>query len=228
MNRVQVTYEPQQGGLTNMARDRMLVAALKNHPWAARIYDWDRPWATLGRFQTPEKDLQPLTRIPWAIRPTGGRGVLHGHDVTIGLAVRLSELERISGISQSLLSRSTTRVYRLITKPIIESLQAAGIPAILGEELKKSSPESRSPDCFRVTSALDIAHGQLGYKLCGIALHLGQDAVLLQGSLPARMPDFNPEEVFAGSAPVIPTKLRGKDWADALTKVLSDPKSTAL
>jgi hypothetical protein len=42
------------------------------------------------------------------------------------------------------------------------------------------------------------------------------------------MPDFNPEEVFAGSAPVIPTKLRGKDWADALTKVLSDPKSTAL
>lgn len=205
-----------------MARDRMLVLALQNHPWAARIYDWDRPWATLGRFQTPEKDLQQNTRIPWIIRPTGGRGVLHGHDVTIGLAVRLSELERLSGVSQTLLSRSTTRVYRLITRPIIEALQAIGIPAVLGEELKKSSPESRSPDCFRVTSALDIAHGQLGYKLCGIALHLGQDAVLLQGSIPARLPDVHPEDVFAGSAQVIPTRINGKDLAEALSHILTN------
>jgi len=72
---------------------------------------------TLGRFQDPARVMAAHPHLPHAVRPTGGKAVLHGHDLTIGLAVpwewaNWSEAER----------RSVRLVYRRLAEPLVQAL----------------------------------------------------------------------------------------------------------
>jgi lipoate-protein ligase A len=77
----------------NMAVDEAILDAVAARmvPPTIRLYRWDGAAVSLGRFQNRERDFdEELSRklgIGFVRRPTGGRGILHGHDQTVSIIV---------------------------------------------------------------------------------------------------------------------------------------------
>lgn len=197
-------------GQFNMAEDARLLTEAERGSVGWRVYGWDGPWVSLGHYQDPERDLLDPGRVPWVMRPTGGKAVLHGHDVTVGLAAPLAALAEWGEPSEAeKLARSLKAVYRRAIAPILEAMNACGVPAVLGEEFKKPPrplPEDsekgagKTSDCFAVVSPNDVVDARTGLKVCGCALKLTQTAVLVQASLPAGTPLIDSRLVFARPA----------------------------
>lgn len=266
---IRVIYDGDHDGPTNMAQDLALLDDLPNHSISARVYGWTSPWVTLGRFQSPQKALLLGCPIPSVPRPTGGKAVLHGHDVTLGLAASLDHLK----ISE----RNLKPAYRAVIRPLVVALNAVGIPAILGEDLLRPSghpeppssvrgakdlntqapaevirgttvlsgrsmgfhpersqgisptspltPQSVPPtphrqlesqthqnegrpkteDCFAHVSPNDIVAPQTGQKICGCALRMYPNAILLQASIPIAEPLVDPATVYKNPSTLPPS-----------------------
>ncbi|MFQ3667374.1 MAG: hypothetical protein SNJ61_00575 [Fimbriimonadaceae bacterium] len=212
-------------GRENMARDAALLHEAEVGWASARVYTWDGPWVSLGMFQSPQKDLRPGCPVPWVVRPTGGKAVLHGHDVTLGAAwpltwVRDRLLARREPVPPSL-SRSVRSVYRIAAGPILASLRACGIPAALGEATRFAGRGPRTADCFAHVSANDIVDERTGVKVCGCALRITDAAVLVQASIPAGPPLVDPAAVYERPAVSTAAKLAPDAFAEALEKAIS-------
>ena len=185
-------------GHVNMSEDARLLSIAEVGRPAWRVYGWDGPWVSLGCYQNASRDLLDPQLVPWVMRPTGGKAVLHGHDATVGLALPLSVLSDVSGFEVEKLARSLRTVYRISIAPIVVALRECGQPAVLGESLGRIlKGNERVADCFAVTSPNDIVHEKTGMKVCGCALKLTQKAVLVQASIPATSPLIDPHRVFA-------------------------------
>ncbi len=195
-----------------MARDAELLAICEKEGVAARVYTWSEPWVTLGRFQKPISDIKLDSPVPYVMRPTGGRAVLHGHDITIGLAISLSSMAK-GGEEVTLLSRSVRRVYRVAVLPIIYAFRSCGIDAVLGEELRGIVELPKSADCFAHVSANDVVDRKALRKVCGVAMLLTRDAVLLQASVPIAEPLIDPALVYEKPAKVFPVSITMLDFA---------------
>lgn len=214
---------PTLGGVENMRLDASLIDAADVGAPAWRVYGWDGPWVTLGRFQTPERDLLAACPVPSVVRPTGGRAVLHGHDVTVGLALPFSSFAEPGEDPQKLV-RAVRRAYRAVAGPLIAALRAVGVPAALGEATRWATPRpGRSADCFAAVSAADIVDERTGQKVCGCALRLADRAVLAQASIPAGRPLVDPGLVFARPAAVHWSSVDGDAFAEALAAALTRP-----
>lgn len=179
-------------GHINMSRDEALLAEVSRGGFFARVYGWDGPWVTLGRFQTPERALLPGAPIQSIVRPTGGKAVLHGHDVTLGLAANLDSL----GVKE----RSISAVYRAIISPLISALQESGLNCDLAENTRFVASAGKTADCFAHIAPNDVVDVNTGTKVCGCALRVVRDAVLVQASIPAGTPLIDPTQVFASPA----------------------------
>lgn len=169
-------------GEHNMALDRSLVGERV----AVRVYEWSRPWVTLGRYQDAESSLLPGCGVPWTRRPTGGKAVLHGHDLTVAVF-----LPAVPG------ELSVKRAYRVVIQPIVAALQQVGVRAALGEQTAFITRGLRTADCFRHVSPNDVVDPVTGRKLVGCALRLDSAGVLAQCSIPMRTPLVPPEQVFS-------------------------------
>ncbi|HXH60223.1 MAG TPA: hypothetical protein VNI20_02570, partial [Fimbriimonadaceae bacterium] len=195
------TVERHLDGHTNMARDAALLDLAEQSGAFARVYSWDGPWVSLGRFQTPDRALRDPDGIPWVMRPTGGKAVLHGHDVTVGLACNLGLL----GLSADT-ARRVSHVYRHIVGPLAAALTESGLTASLAESTRFVRSAGKTADCFAHVSPNDVVDPATGIKVCGCALRLTQRAVLLQASIPVRAPLVDPRIVF--EAPHAPGPTR--------------------
>jgi lipoate-protein ligase A len=76
-----------------MAGDVALLEAFQRGeiPPTLRVYQWASPALTYGvNQQLPPRlvDACAALGIPMLRRPTGGKAVLHGHDLTVGLVFR--------------------------------------------------------------------------------------------------------------------------------------------
>lgn len=191
---MRVTVEPLQDGVTNMARDYELLALAERGESVARVYSWDGAWVSLGRFQRAEKAIRDPGSIDWVMRPTGGKAVLHGHDVTIGMAFSLKDI----GIDESE-ARRVSVVYRRSVGPLVRALSRAGLPAVLAEETEYVRNNGHTADCFAHVSPNDIVDPGTGAKVCGCALRVSQSAVLLQASVPVDDPLIDPRTIFASA-----------------------------
>jgi len=184
-----------------MDADRALLSHAEGGQWGWRLYTWLEPAVTLGMSQTPEADLMPGCPIGYAMRPTGGRGVLHGHDLTLGLAIPLADLGLPHG------SRSLRQAYRPAAKWIIAALNDCGVQACLGEDLPSAHIGGHGADCFAHVANNDIVSPVTRRKICGCALRMTESAVLLQASLPIKAPVTDPHQVFAQPALLPPTDV---------------------
>ncbi|GMV38225.1 MAG: hypothetical protein AMXMBFR61_27330 [Fimbriimonadales bacterium] len=195
-------------GDRHMADDADALDAASRGVCTARIYQWDGPWVSLGMSQKPEEalDLEACARlgVRWVVRPTGGRAVLHGADVTFSLACPLAE---VGGGP-----RNVRAAYRALAPLIVEALARAGARATLGERSRSLGPSNyRGVDCFRSLSANDVADAESGAKLAGTALRICGDSVLLQASIPTGPYLVPPEEIYLGAA----AKARPTAYPDA-------------
>ncbi len=200
-------------GPTNMARDLALLGAGRV---VARVYGWDGPWVSLGASQRPERVLLHGVGVPSVRRTTGGKAVLHGHDVTIGLA---APLERLGLASAQ--HRSVVMVYRRIVPWLIAALRECGVDAALGEDTRFVGTDRPTADCFAHVSPNDVVDTATGIKVCGCALRLTEGAVLVQASVPAGPPLVDPAQVFASPGPNGWASVSRPQFATALARVLA-------
>ena len=179
----------------NMQLDSELLLRAEQGRAICRTYTWSQPWVTLGKFQCREKDLLPEATVAYSERPTGGKAVLHGHDLTLTIACSLDQLSKHNA-EQKDLTRSVRTVYRILIEPIIQALNRCGIDAVLAEKTKFAVHKKKTSDCFAHVSANDVVDPYLGLKKCGCALKLTDRAVLLQASIPVKEPLLDPKEIF--------------------------------
>lgn len=213
MNRPWSSFQidPPLSGPENMSRDLDLMRAAERGESHARVYTWTGPWISLGRFQSPDRDLLDPELVPWVMRPTGGKAVLHGHDLTIGLAIPLEDGEY----------RRLKSAYRRVIEPVVASLRACGMPALLGEDSRVANSEHSSADCFLGVAANDVVHEQTGQKVCGCALRFTRAAVLLQASIPVQSPLVEPSRVFAAAHSFAPAQWEHDRFTEELRRNLT-------
>ncbi len=171
-----------------MARDVALLEAASRGSSGARIYFWDSVWVTLGHSQVAEEVLLDLS-VPHIVRPTGGAAVLHGHDLTIGIAQPLSAL----GCE----GREVKKAFLGLVAPILAALNEVGIPAVLGKDLASRGAFS-SPYCFGMKSDYDVLRADTGEKICGCAMKVTREAALVQASIPVSQPLVDGSAVIRG------------------------------
>ncbi|MGH9015016.1 MAG: lipoate--protein ligase family protein, partial [Acidimicrobiia bacterium] len=104
-----------------MAADLALLdGVVAGAPPALRLYRWSPPALSLGRFQ-PDGDLDAAACSRWGVqvvrRPTGGRALLHGGDLTYAVA-----MPRPTGPAGSV-----DALYRRVAGALIAGLARLGV-----------------------------------------------------------------------------------------------------
>jgi len=161
----------------NMATDERLlddlISGARTIP-IVRLYRWDRPAVTVGRLQSWDAVAAAFPGRLLVRRPTGGRAVSHGDDLTISVAVREDWLPGSE--------RGVMPSYRLIAGALVEAYGRAGVPAALGAEDHIAA--RRSVDCFAGAARCDIVDERTQQKLMGAAQRRLDGVILQQMSLP--------------------------------------------
>ncbi len=116
-------------GAFHMAADVALLEAVRAGGSAPvlRFYRWTPACVTLGKFQPAEGNVRldncRRLGIDVAKRPTGGRAILHDHEVTFTIIVSEGDLPGAgNGIMDS---------YRQLARALEAGMQRLGIPAEL-------------------------------------------------------------------------------------------------
>ena len=159
----------------NMAVDEALLSAFsENDLPVLRLYRWEVPSLSFGRFSQPEMilDCNRVRRenIPYVRRITGGGILVHGSDISYSMIVPRSFVEE-QGVRKS---------YRELCAFLIRLYGNLGIDAGFAHDLQ--FPESKSPVCLAGTEAYDIIAD--GRKIGGNAQRHTRHALLQHGSIP--------------------------------------------
>ncbi len=154
-------------------------------PPTLRCYGWEPPALSVGYFQSVRRDID-LERCAQAgitvvRRPTGGRAILHDHELTYSVVTSQEDPLVAGGIRES---------YSRIAASIASGL------AILGIESKEGTvekgPRTRSPACFDAAMPHELVVG--GRKLVGSAQVRRGGNVLQHGSI---LLEINAEKLFS-------------------------------
>src|SRR5208283_2899330 len=164
----------------NMALDESIAAAVRSgdSPPTLRLYGWCQPSVSLGAFQKItdiDTSYCAANEVEVVRRPTGGRGLLHGKELTYSFSAR----------NEGLFSQGLLDAYRKISTSFLLGLQRLGLPVKMKTRHERGSNLVRSPLCFQSTS-----YGELtinGKKLMGSAQKRWADGFLQQGSIPYSM-----------------------------------------
>ncbi len=158
-------------GAWNMAVDRAVLTARAagTAPPTLRLYWWRVPTVSLGHFQSVgDVDAEACRELGFDVvrRPTGGRGVLHDHELTYSIVASLED-----GVP-----RGVTASYRWLSGPLLLAYQALGVDAALTNR----SRGERSAACYLHATHADLSLGAA--KLSGSAQVWDGAAVLQHGS----------------------------------------------
>ena len=191
---------PESGsGAWNMAVDAALLEAVRDglSTPILRFYRWNPACVTLGKFQPAEGNVQldncSRLGIDVAKRPTGGRAILHDHEVTFSIIIKEDDLPAAgSNIMDS---------YRVLGAALTNGLKRLGVAAELVDyNAKKRGADAGmmtsdgNPACFAAKARCDIM--VQNRKIIGCAQLRRQGVILQQNSLPLTVnyPQWN--EVF--------------------------------
>jgi lipoate-protein ligase A len=184
-------------GAANMARDEAILAACAAGASAPtlRLYRWRPACLSLGRFQRAESiDHEACRRAGVAVvrRPSGGRALLHDHELTYALVAR-ADHPLLGG-------ESILATYQQISLALLAGLRRLGVDAEL-TPVDRSQPTTdhrqryegstsrssvvgrrSSAACFDAPAAYELTVA--GRKLAGSA-QVRRDGCLLQhGAIP--------------------------------------------
>lgn len=145
-----------------------------------RFYEWAPATLSIGYFQsvTKEIDMEQVTKhgLGFVRRPTGGRGVLHEHELTYSVIVS----ENYPDMPETVIE-----AYRVISGGLLEGFRNLGLDAYF------SIPESaeeiaglkkpKSSVCFDVPSWYELVVE--GKKIAGSAQTRQQGVILQHGAI---------------------------------------------
>jgi lipoate-protein ligase A len=160
-------------GAENMARDTALQArAARTGETVFSIYSWSRPTISFGRNQ-PASGLYDVGKIRAADidvvrRPTGGRAILHHHEVTYSVTASAKDAAPL---------RET---YFRINRILQTGLSRLGVSVESASPSRRAGTPSARP-CFETPAEGElVAHGS---KLVGSAQWRDDCALLQHGSI---------------------------------------------
>ncbi len=170
-------------GPANMARDEALARAhaAGDTPPTLRLYAWCPACMSLGRFQrSAEIDRAACAKAGVSIvrRPSGGRALLHDHELTYAVIARDSH--PLLGGDSILTS------YRQISAALLAGLRALGVPAELTpqqrHERQPTTGDPSSAACFDAPASYELT--VRGRKLVGSAQRRQTGVILQHGAVP--------------------------------------------
>ncbi|MCL5283871.1 MAG: hypothetical protein M1330_04065, partial [Armatimonadetes bacterium] len=164
----------------NMALDEALHLRFQTEPAAPilRLYAWEAPSITIGRFQNYERAKLEMRRGRWGKAPmerriTGGRAVAHDKDLTLAIICSLDDLPaRPAAISKT---------YELFKQPIVAALGDMGYKIHSAQDHRDQAP-SAGANCFDRVGVADISD-VAGRKLAGGAIRRRASSILFQCSM---------------------------------------------
>ncbi|OPZ84475.1 MAG: Octanoyltransferase LipM [bacterium ADurb.Bin429] len=186
-------------GAFHMAADVAIAEAIRAGQAlpTLRFYRWAPPCVTLGKFQPAEGNVQldACTDLGYDVvrRPTGGRAILHDHEVTFSIIIAEADLPGAgSNIMES---------YRALGRALVDGLRRLDLPAELVDRnasARAADPPSvmaaGNPACFAAKARCDLMVNEK--KLIGSA-QLRKDGVIVQqNSLPLTIDFPRWDDVF--------------------------------
>jgi lipoate-protein ligase A len=136
-----------------------------------RLYRWNAPTLSLGRFQAEDdvaRDACGRLGVEVVRRPTGGKALLHGADLTYAVA-----MPRPAGRAGKV-----DAVYRTLAAGLVVGLARLGVDAEVAQHAPDGDP---GPVCFTSMQGADLRVGHR--KVCGSAQMRRGEAVLQHGSV---------------------------------------------
>jgi lipoate-protein ligase A len=164
-----------QSAALNMAVDEaILTFHLRGEtPPTLRVFAWERPAISLGRFQDVEREILQAACASQGIalvrRPTGGRAVLHVEEFTYSVTVS-TEYGVPTGV---------VAAYAWLAQGIIAALEPFGI---YSEVSTNRVSKQQTAACFAFSTQADLTSN--GRKLVGSAQVWKENSVLQQGTVP--------------------------------------------
>lgn len=182
MNRlIEIEHDGTIDSLTAMERDIFLLKNCEKYGNTIfRTYMWDHPTISLGRLQKKHEIINPdsvkRAGINIVQRPTGGRHIFHGEDISFSLIIPPQNIYRWG---QTVDSRT-----QQISSYIAKAFSSLGIN--LGKEDQNVSRAEmihrQKAPCFLTTTPSELTYK--GKKLVGIAQLVHVHGILIQGTIP--------------------------------------------
>ncbi len=173
-----------------MGVDEALLASARRGTASVRFYTWQGPWLSLGYAQRIGTERLRALRaggVGWVRRFTGGRGVLHGADLTYSIAAPEGQLPPTVRAS-----------YRLVADALLVAMASLGVSATRNAPAPGVAAATGF-DCFDSAAPDEICIA--GRKLSGSAQRRVAGAVLQHGSIRlAADPPTAASAVATGSA----------------------------
>jgi lipoyl(octanoyl) transferase len=177
----------------NMALDEALLDwhSEGKIPPVIRFYGWEPATLSIGYFQKVEKeiDLEAVKThgLGFVRRPTGGRGVLHEHELTYSVIVSEDHPE---------MPRTVTEAYRVISEGILKGFHQLGLEAYFAvpktDEERSALKNPRSAVCFDAPSWYELVVE--GRKVAGSAQTRQKGVILQHGAI---LLDLDEDKLFS-------------------------------
>jgi lipoate-protein ligase A len=177
----------------NMALDEALLnwQSKGEIPPVIRFYGWDPATLSIGYFQKAEKEIDlgavKNLGLGFVRRPTGGRGVLHEHELTYSVIVSESHPK---------MPQSVTEAYRVISEGILKGFHQLGLDAYFAvpktEEEREALKSPHSAVCFDAPSWYELVVE--GRKVAGSAQTRQKGVILQHGSI---LLDLDEDKLFS-------------------------------
>lgn len=167
-------------GTIHMALDEALLTWVQQHPQTpqliVRTYQWERPTLSLGVHQkgrAEENAMQQykgVENITVVRRPTGGRAILHGQDVSFAFVTNVPQFLKLS-LDDS---------YCLFSTWVRHALETLDVPLAPACTPNKRD-YMRSAICFETTTPSDLMT-YTGQKVAGSAQLRRNGGILQHGA----------------------------------------------
>ncbi|TDL34608.1 lipoate--protein ligase family protein [Jeotgalibacillus sp. S-D1] len=177
----------------NMALDEALLDwhSEGKIPPTIRFYGWNPATLSIGYFQKVHKEinLEEVNKngLGFVRRPTGGRGVLHEHELTYSVIVSEDHPK---------MPPTVTEAYRVISEGILKGFHHLGLDAYFSvpktDEEKNGLKNPRSAVCFDAPSWYELVVE--GKKIAGSAQTRQKGVILQHGSI---LLDIDEEKLFS-------------------------------
>lgn len=166
----------------NMALDEALLDwhSEGKIPPVIRFYEWNPATLSIGYFQRAERDinLQAVKEqgLGFVRRPTGGRAVLHEHELTYSIIVSEEHPD---------MPKTVTEAYRVLSEGLLEGFRNLGMDAYFSvpdtEEKQEDLKKPKSAVCFDAPSWYELVVE--GKKIAGSAQTRQKGVILQHGAI---------------------------------------------
>ena len=208
----------------NMAMDEALLDWHSEGliPPVVRFYEWNPATLSIGYFQSVEKEINmdavERLGLGFVRRPTGGRGVLHEHELTYSVIVT----ERYPNMPATV-----TEAYRVISEGLLLGFQNLGLEAYFSVpdtfEKQQDLKKPKSAVCFDAPSWYELVVE--GQKVAGSAQTRQKGVILQHGAILLDLDEDKLIETFLFSSDEMRKKVKKSlsQKAVAINKIIQNP-----